>query len=84
MFLVQISLLVLTFPSHISQILTLKYSSKEFKLGVHMHHVVIIVIIVMVLFHNVTCYTNYILSRIHVTTTYRLNIMCTLVAISRY
>ena len=71
-----------TFSSHISQILTLKYSIKEFKPRVHMHHVVIIVIIVMVLFHNVTCYTNSILSRIHVTITYLLNIICTLVAIT--
>ena len=71
-----------TFSSHISQILTLKYFIKEFKPRVHMHHVVIIVVIVMVLFHNVTCYTNSILSRIHVTITYLLNIICTLVAIT--
>ena len=34
-----------------------------------------------VLFHNVTCYTNYIVSRIHVDTTKNCNIVCTLVAI---
>ena len=33
-----------------------------------------------VLFHNVTCYTNSLSSRIHVTTTWLFNIMCTLVA----
>ena len=35
-----------------------------------------------VLFHNVTCYTIYIVSRIHVNTTKLRNIMCTLVATS--
>ena len=62
MFSLQISLLVVTFPSHISWILTLKCSTKEFKPHVHMHHVVIIVIIViiaMVLFHNVTLILYY-------------------------
>jgi hypothetical protein len=33
-----------------------------------------------VLFHNVTCYTNSIVSRIHVNTTKLCKIMCTLVA----
>ena len=33
-----------------------------------------------VLFHNVTCYTNSIVSRIHVNTTKLRNITCTLVA----
>ena len=33
-----------------------------------------------VLFHNITCYTNSIISRIHVNTTEFHNIMCTLVA----
>jgi hypothetical protein len=33
-----------------------------------------------VVFHNVTCYANSLLSCIHVTTTYLLNITCTLVA----
>ena len=33
-----------------------------------------------VLFHNVTCYTNFVLSPIHVNTTYVLNITCTLLA----
>ena len=33
-----------------------------------------------VLFHNATCYTNPLLSRIHVTTVDLLNITCTLVA----
>ena len=34
-----------------------------------------------VFFHNVTCYTNSLLSHIRVNTTDLLNIMCTLVAI---
>jgi hypothetical protein len=34
----------------------------------------------VVLFHNVTCYTNPLLSCTRVNTTYLLNIMCTLVA----
>ena len=34
-----------------------------------------------VLFHNVTCYTNYIVSCIHVNTTELRNITCTLIAI---
>ena len=34
-----------------------------------------------VLFHSVTCYTNSLVSRIHVNTTKLLNITCTLVAI---
>ena len=33
-----------------------------------------------VLFHDVTCYTNSIVSHIHVNTTKLCNIMCTLVA----
>ena len=33
-----------------------------------------------VLFHNVTCYTNSIISRIHVNTSKLRNIMCTLIA----
>ena len=32
------------------------------------------------LFHSVTCYTNFIISRIHVNTTKLCNITCTLVA----
>ena len=34
----------------------------------------------IILFHNGTCYIDPLLSRIHVETTYLLNIMCTLVA----
>ena len=33
-----------------------------------------------VLFHNITCYTNFVVSRIHVNTTKFCNITCTLVA----
>ena len=35
-----------------------------------------------VLFHNVTCYTNFLSSRMHVNTTKLYNIMCMLVATS--
>jgi hypothetical protein len=51
----------------------------------HTHHVVNIVIIAIlamlrfVSFHNVTCYTNSLLSCIHVNTTQLLNVTCTLV-----
>ena len=41
---VQISLLVVTFPSHISWVLTSKESTKEFKPYAPTHHVVVIVI----------------------------------------
>ena len=40
------------------------------------------VIIRFVLFHHVTCYTDSLLSRIHVNTTELMNIMCTFVATS--
>ena len=48
-----------------------------------MHHIVIIIIIVIVtlfilcFFHNITCYTNPLLSCIHVNATKFLNITCT-------
>ena len=50
-----------------------------------MHHVVIIVNIVMLTlcFHNVTCYTDPLLSYIYVNITNLLNITCTLVVKKR-
>ena len=47
MCLVKISLLVVTFPSHTSQISTLKQSTKEFKPHARTHHIVIIVNIII-------------------------------------
>ena len=47
MFLVEISLFVVTCPSHISLILTLKQSTKELKPQVRTHQVDIIVIIII-------------------------------------
>ena len=44
-----------------------------------MHHVVIIAVLI-VLFHNITCYTNPLSTRIHANITYLLNITCTLVS----
>jgi hypothetical protein len=45
MCLVKISLIVVTTPSHVSQTLTLKQVTKEFKPYARTHHVIIIVII---------------------------------------
>ena len=61
---VQISLLV-TFPSYISWVFTLKYSTKEFKPHARTHHVVIIVIIAVLTLcdsPNLTDYTKSLLS----------------------
>ena len=86
MLFVQIALHVLTFLSHVPNVLMLNSSTKEFKPQARMHQVVIIVIdfhyrnVDFVLFHNVARYTNSLLSCIHVNTTYLLNITCTLVA----
>jgi hypothetical protein len=44
---VQISLLIVTFPSHISLVSTLKQATKELKPHAHTHHVVMIVTIVI-------------------------------------
>ena len=44
---VKTSLLIITFPSHISWGLALKQSTKEYKARIRTHHVVIFVIIAM-------------------------------------
>jgi hypothetical protein len=60
------------------------FHQKEFKPHAHTHQVVIIVIIVIIAmltsyyFHNVTCYTISLLSRIHVNNANLLSITCTL------
>jgi hypothetical protein len=79
---VGVSLHVVTFPSHISQIMTLEQSIKEFGPRARVHHVVIIVVLAMlifVLFHNVPRYINPPLLRIHVNSPCLLHIMYTLV-----
>ena len=119
MFVVQISLLIVTFLSLISRILSLMQTTKEvyphpciapcvnvwsatfffFFFLCHLlivgacichiawegqvkwttpHHT--IKMLHIVLFHSVTCYTNFIVSRIPVSSTKHHNIMCTLVA----
>jgi hypothetical protein len=47
-----ISLLVVTFPSHISWVLTLMKSTKEFKPHARTNHIVIFVIIAMLILYN--------------------------------
>ena len=50
-----------------------------------MHDIAIVVIIILMtyLFHNVTCYTNALLSHIHVHTTYLINIMYVILGTQR-
>ena len=74
------SLLSLFPPIH-HKFLTLKYTTKDIKLYARTHHIVIIVILI-VLFHNVTCYTHSLLSRSHVNISKFLHITCTLVVTS--
>ena len=68
--------------------LELKQILKEFKPYACKHHTVIILIIIIVasviilLFHDGTCCSVSLVSRIHDNTTPLLNIMCTLVATS--
>ena len=58
MFSVKVSLLVVTFASHISWVLTLKKTTKEFKAHTHMHHVVIIITIIIFIIVMLTlCYS---------------------------
>ena len=100
MFVVQISLLVVTFLSLISQVLSLVQATKEVNshpriaLCVNMWSVFFFFFFFLSgvdhtnederkmnsKFHSVTCYTNSIVSRIHVNTKKVRNIMCTLVA----
>ena len=83
---VQISLLVVTFPSHTSRTSTLKQSTKEFKPHARTHHIIVIVNIVIIatmsLCHSLMSHATLILylSRIHANTVHFLNVMCTLVA----
>ena len=66
----------------------LKQTIQEIKPHARTHHAVInsnschYYNVHFMLFHNITCYTNSLLSRIHVTTTKLLNTRCTLVATS--
>ena len=66
--------------------LTLKSTTKEFQPHTRTHHVVIVHCHYcnagFMLFHDVICYTNSLLSPTHVNTIKILNIMCTLVATS--
>ena len=85
MFSFQISLLVVMFPSHISWVLTLKLTTKEFKPQACTHHVVIIVIIAMLtlcasIMSHVTLFFFYHTSMLNITKLF--NITCTLVATS--
>ena len=81
MCLVQISLLVVTFPFHISWNLTLKWSTKEFYSHTRTHHVVIIAM--STLFYSIMSrYTNSLFLHVLVNTEYLLNITFTLVAMS--
>ena len=71
------------FPLVCHKFFTLKQSTEEFRPHARMHHVVTIVVVailVFVLFHNFTSYTNYLLLRIHTNIAGLLIIMCTLVA----
>ena len=66
--------------------LTLKSTTREFQPHARTHHVVIVHCHYcnagFMLFHDVICYTNSLLSPTHVNTIKILNIMCTLVATS--
>ena len=106
MFVVQISLFIVTFLSLISQNLSLMQTTKEVNPHpciapcVNMWSVAFFFFLChiawegqvewttphpfdmlhFVFFHNVTCYTNSLVLRIHVNTTKLRNIMCTLIA----
>ena len=87
MFTVEISPLVIMFLSHISQALTLKQPTKEFKLHANMHHVVILVLVTFIamlaLYYSILAHaTLNPISHIHVNTSKLLNITCTLVTLS--
>jgi hypothetical protein len=79
---VQISLLVVTSPSHITcfDIKIIHQSIRTTCSHVSCCHHCHYCRFDFVLFHNVTCYIDSLLSRIHVNTIDLLNIMCTLVA----
>jgi hypothetical protein len=75
---IQISLLVVTFTSHISWVLRLKYSTKEFKLNTYTYYVVIIVIIAM----QTSCYStmSHTTLMLYYHSLNLLNIICTSIA----
>ena len=82
MFTVETPLLVVTFPSYVIWVLTLKQTTKELKPHTHTswcHHFNNVNFVV---FHNITYYTNPLLSRIHVNITQLPNITHTLVGTS--
>ena len=87
MFLVSISHLVVAFPIHISRGLDIKVIHQRIQAtrsqASHCHHYSCCHYrnVDFVLFHNVTCYINSLLSCIQVHTTCLLNITCTMVAI---
>ena len=83
MFSTQTVLLVVTFPSHISCIFYIKVKYWRIQ-TTHSHtsrchhcEYCHYCKVDFVLFHNVTCSKNSLLSRIHVNTTYLFNITCT-------
>ena len=59
------ALLVVTFPSHMPWVLTIQYSTKEFKPHTRTHHVVIIVLVVIIamltLCYSITSHVTLIL-----------------------
>ena len=77
--------LVVIFPSHTSQVSTSKQSTQKLQPHSRTHHDVIIVVItipIFVLFYNVTCYIESLISScIYDHTANLLNIMCTLVVV---
>ena len=83
MFLVWISLFVVTFPPICHGLRIQEITTKEFKPHAsHSHHCSYCHYynVDFVLFHNITYYTNSPLSHIHLNTTQLLNITCTLVS----
>ena len=67
------------FPSHTSWVLASKQSTKEFQTHPRTHYVIITIIIIIftfVLVHIVTCYTNSLVSHLHVHIVYFLHTMC--------
>ena len=57
-------------------------NSNHTLIHVMLSSIVIIAMLTLCYFHNVTCYTSFLLSCIHVTSTHLLNITCTLISTS--